>query len=542
MRIAIAGIRGIPGRYSGFETSAEETATRMQQLGHQVTVYCRAKQGEQGQSEYAGVKLVYLRVVPVSSLETIFHSIAVGLHVAFCARDVDVVHMYNAASAFGGLIVRIAGKPLIMTLDGVEWEREKWGPIARVVWKISTWLAVKVANATVCDSRTVKTLFDKQFGANCQYIPYGAKRIDSVSKCYELFGLERQKYFIFVGRLVPEKGVDILLDAYSLVDTDTPLVIVGDNEHDADYVAMLRRKAGANVKFLGFRYGEEYESLLANARAYITASKLEGTSPSLLAAMGAHVCCLVRAIPENIETGGDAILYFDGTIRDLAEKWRMISEDTETLNKYASKGFERVTAQYDWDGQIKRGERRPVSAALDSADRQEPSPARTTKATRLNEKIAKLKKEMQRLEGGSRHGMLATPGPSGIRSVVARCPLDGDQRPGLGCGGLQRAGGRGCQRSLFGRRALRLAINVGARPVATRPCGQADEEHAGYRKPRCRCRPGLLQQRRDPGLRGGGHNSHAAKADDLGFQGRWALRQAGLPLRGRGGCLYLSGR
>ena len=289
-----------------------------------------------------------------SSLETIVHSIAVGLHVAFRKRDVDVVHLYNAASAFGWIIVRLAGKPLIMTLDGVEWEREKWGRLARMVWKISTWLAVRVANTSVCDSRTVKTLFEKKFGVEICYIPYGAKRIGSVSKAYEVFGLEQFRYFIFVGRLVPEKGVDVLLDAYNKLATDMTLVIVGDNENDTEYVAMLRRKAGANVKFLGYRYGEEYESLLTNARAYVTASKLEGTSPSLLAAMGARVCCLVRAIPENMETGGDGILYFDGTTEDLAEKWRMILEDTGTLSMYASKGYERVMGHYDWDAVTKQ--------------------------------------------------------------------------------------------------------------------------------------------------------------------------------------------
>jgi len=349
MKIAIAGVRGIPGRYSGFETSAEETARRMQQLGNEVTVYCRTKQGKRGPAEYAWITLEYLRVVRFSSLETIVHSITVGLHVAFRKRDVDVVHLYNAASAFGGLIVRLAGKPLIMTLDGVEWEREKWGRLARMVWKISTWLAVRVANTAVCDSRTVKTLFEDKFGVKLRYIPYGAKRIGSISKAYELFGLKQSGYFIFVGRLVPEKGVDVLLDAYSVLTTDIPLVIVGDNEHDAGYVESLRSKARGDVRFLGYRYGEEYESLLANARAYLTASKLEGTSPSLLAAMGAHVCCLVRAIPENIETGGDAVLYFDGTTPDLAKQWQVMADDAETVDDYASKGYERVTAQYDWD-------------------------------------------------------------------------------------------------------------------------------------------------------------------------------------------------
>jgi glycosyltransferase involved in cell wall biosynthesis len=258
--------------------------------------------------------------------------------------------MYNAASVFGGLIVRIAGKPLIMTVDGVDWDREAWGWIARVVLKISYWLAVRVANTIVCDSRTVKAIFEKRFHANnIIFIPYGAKCIGNVSGSYHKYGLIKQHYFIFVGRLVPEKGVDILLEAYAMLATNMPLVIVGDNELHAEYVAMLHRKAGMNVRFLGYRYGEEYESLLCNARAYVTASKLEGTSPSLLAAMGAHVCCLVRAIPENMETGGDSVLYFDGGIEDLVNKWRMISEDTEIIKEYASKGYERVVSHFDWD-------------------------------------------------------------------------------------------------------------------------------------------------------------------------------------------------
>ena len=349
MKIAIGGVRGIPARYGGFETSADETARRMKQLGHEVSVYCRAQPVGNRQSEYAGIKLIHLRAGSFNRLETIAHSIAIGLHVAFRGQDIDVVHLYNAASAFGGLIVRLAGKPLIMTLDGVEWEREKWGLFARMIWRISTWLAVRVANTSVCDSQTVKLLFERQNNKSLRYIPYGAKLVKNVSKDYKDFGLEQFRYFIFVGRLVPEKEVSLLLDAYGSLATDMPLVIVGDNENDPEYAAMLRRRAGANVKFLGYRYGQEYESLLANAHAYVTASKLEGTSPSLLAAMGARVCCLVRSIPENRETGGDSVLYFDGTVHDLVEKMRSISEDDELVSEYALRGYRRVLSLYDWD-------------------------------------------------------------------------------------------------------------------------------------------------------------------------------------------------
>lgn len=138
MKIAIGGIRGIPAQYGGFETSADETARRIQALGHCVTVYCRSRPVAPISPEYAGIKLVYLKTRSPKILETILHSIWVGLHVAFRARDTDVVHMYNAASSFGCIIVRLSGKPVVLTLDGVEWEREKWGRIARFVWKVAT--------------------------------------------------------------------------------------------------------------------------------------------------------------------------------------------------------------------------------------------------------------------------------------------------------------------------------------------------------------------------------------------------------------------
>lgn len=349
MKIAIGGIRGIPARYGGFETSVEETAKRMQALGHQVTVYCRSKSQKNQQSEYLSVKLIYLRVTKYKSLETILHSIAIGFHVAFNRRNYDVVHLYNAASAFGGIIVWLIGKPLIITLDGIEWEREKWGRIAKLVWKIATWLSMHVSDTTICDSQTVRTIFEKRYGTKIQYIPYGAKHIKSISDDYKTFGLEHRNYFIFVGRLVPEKGVDCLLEAYNICSTCLPLVIVGDNEDDPEYVRFLHRQAGKNVKFLGYRYGNEYESLLAHSYLYITASKLEGTSPSLLAAMGAHVCCLVNSIQENRETGGDSVVYFNGSPQDLAAKWDLLLKHPEIVDEFAEKGYQRVKSHYDWD-------------------------------------------------------------------------------------------------------------------------------------------------------------------------------------------------
>ncbi len=186
------------------------------------------------------------------------------------------------------------------------------------------------------------------------YIPYGAKQIQSYSNLYKEFGLQHQGYFLFVGCFVPEKGVDTLLQAYQLSGCSLPLVIIGDNDKDPGYVAALRHKAAGNVHFLGFRFGPEYESLLAHAKVYVSASKLEGTSPSLLAAMGARVCCLVNGIPENRETGGHSVLYFDGTAADLARKLAHCAARPEEVERYAKAGFDYVCEHYNWDVVTKR--------------------------------------------------------------------------------------------------------------------------------------------------------------------------------------------
>lgn len=354
MKIAIAGVRGFPARYGGFETSAEETARRMHALGHEVTVYCRNAESEAREDQFEGIRRVFRPVPGPKVLETILHSIVVAYDVIFSARDVDVVHMYNAASVFGGIILRLFGKPLIMTIDGVEWKRDKWGTGAQMVWKAATWLSMRVPNVVVCDSQTVRKYLEDRYHRETGYVPYGSRLIQTTSDAYRSFNLKRGEYLLFVGRLVPEKGADVLIDAYNNLDTEYPLVIVGDNEHDPEYVKGLRARAGKNVRFLGYRYGEQYESLLVNAFAYVTASKLEGTSPSLLAAMGARTCCLVRGIPENRETGGDAVLYFDGSAEDLTAKLRLLIDNPQMTDDYREKGCERVELLYDWDAVTRR--------------------------------------------------------------------------------------------------------------------------------------------------------------------------------------------
>jgi glycosyltransferase involved in cell wall biosynthesis len=349
VKIAIAGIRGVPANYGGFETSAHETAVRMAAKGHEVLAYCRTNENPQ-ETVFHDVRLVKLRAPKVGSLETIVHSLQIAFDVLVHKRDVHVVHLYNAASAFGGLILHLAGVPLVMTLDGVEWRRDKWNWAARRLWFLSTWLATRVADVTVCDSQTVKKYFEERFDAEMDYVPYGAESVPTETTGeLAAFGVSPGGYLLFVGRLVPEKGVDTLLEGYRLSGCTMPLVIVGGNTGDGEYVERLKRIAGPSVHFVGFRYGAEYDVLLRNARMYVSASKLEGTSPSLLAAMGARVCCLVNGIAENRETGGDDVLYFDGSVEDLARQIALALDEPGLIERYAKAGFARVRQSYNWD-------------------------------------------------------------------------------------------------------------------------------------------------------------------------------------------------
>lgn len=346
MKIAILGTRGIPASYGGFETSAEETAKVYVAKGHEVLVYCRGPRDSV--RNYEGIELVPLPSLGISSLDTIYHTIVSVFHLLLFNRNVECIHLYNAASSLAAMLLILARKNIVITLDGVEWRREKWGAIAKIVWKMVTLLSVKVSKKVVCDSAHVRDYFQEIFNSEICFIPYGANFLSDADDSYTIHGLEEKSYVIFVGRLVKEKGVDTLIRAFSKSSIDVPLVIVGDNESDPEYVEYLKGLAEGDIKFLGFRYGEEYKSLLLNSLVYVSASVLEGTSPSLLGAMGAGICCLVNEIPENRETGGSGVLYHDGSIEGLSKKMNEVVNSREVVDCYGALGKERAGAIYTW--------------------------------------------------------------------------------------------------------------------------------------------------------------------------------------------------
>ena len=349
MKIAIAGIRGIPANYGGFETCAEQTALRFARH-HEVYVYCRKHNCAYESDDFGGVKLVKLDSINKKGIDTLSHTFRCVLDLLF-RRDIEIVHLYNAANAIFIPLLRASGKKVVVSVDGIEWKRQKWGKFAKAFYKLSEYICVKTADSIICDSRIVQQYYCQKFNCPTEFIPYGAEidnDIDSAS--LSKFGLQPRQYLLFIGRLVPEKGVHNLIAAYNRLTPQMPLIIIGDAPEQPEYVKSLKKSANENIRFLGFVYGNDYQVLNRFPYLYVTASMLEGTSPALVAAMGAGNCVLVNGIPENLETIGQAgFASKENDIVDFTAKLKNLLDELRMVEKYRDLAAEHVRASYNWD-------------------------------------------------------------------------------------------------------------------------------------------------------------------------------------------------
>ncbi|WP_166960005.1 glycosyltransferase [Yeosuana marina] len=360
MRIAVLGIRGLPANYGGFETCAEHTTKHWVAIGHDVLVYCRKSHYENQLEAVSGVKLTYVGSIPIKGIETLSHTFFSIINLIFFHSEYRYIHLYNSGNGIFIPFLKLFGKKVIISVDGIEWKREKWGFIAKFFHKLGANLAVKFSNKIITDNQEVYNFYKEKFGIESEIIEYGAKFIyknEFSGEFLNKYNLKRQEYYIFIGRLVPEKGVHHLIDAYLKLKTNKPLVIIGDDTTETSYRNDLFKKGEANYNIImtGFLYNNEYEELLSNSYLYISASELEGTSPSLLAAMGAKVCTLVNGIDENLQTINSSGIAFDKlNYQDLLKKWEYCENNPSYVYEMANKGYNHVKANYQWEGISKK--------------------------------------------------------------------------------------------------------------------------------------------------------------------------------------------
>jgi glycosyltransferase involved in cell wall biosynthesis len=350
MKIAFVGTMGIPASYGGFETCVEEVATRLAMKGHEITVYCGYRDRKPQMKSYKNVKLVHVHCLKSKFLDFPFREFVStfdALH-----RDVDIVHFYGSDAWPFTLIPRISSSKTVLTLDGLVWKRLSYPMWVRKILRTTARFALYLPRISIVDSKSVQYWYLKNFGRSPIYVPYGAnidlKEPDKAT--LDKKNLRNMKYILFVGRLVREKGVHYLVEAFKGIKTDFELVIVGSDPYDKEYELLLKKNANNRTKFLGYVYGKDYENLCKGAYLYVTPSELEGTSPALLTAMALGKCVLVSDIPENLETIGDAGYSFKhGNPEDLKEKLQYLLANPDEVNKMQRKAIDRIRTHYDWN-------------------------------------------------------------------------------------------------------------------------------------------------------------------------------------------------
>lgn len=306
------GIRGVPANYGGLETVAEEVGARMAERGHEVTVYCRAHSAATHERLYRGMRRIELPSLHQKHLDTPTHTALAAMH-ALTHRS-DVVHLFGVGNASWAPALRFAARGSVISVDGMDWRRRKWSAPVRMLLGRSSWLAIRAFNACITDSREVQHYYREKFGREPHYIAHGVDLRPVTTRAeLDARGLDDRGYVLFVGRITPEKGVHHLIEAFTGLDTEKRLVIVGDGSGDPAYWKSLHLLAGGDprVLLLGPVYGEGVRGLFAHAYLYVQPSEIEGTALSLVEAMGFGNAVLVSNIPENLETVGEAGLSFD---------------------------------------------------------------------------------------------------------------------------------------------------------------------------------------------------------------------------------------
>lgn len=363
LRIAMIGHKRIPSREGGVEIVVEELSVRMAQKGHRVEAYNRYghhvsgkkyddEYGWKGRKYYKGVRVRIIPTFQSSSLNAIVYSFLATLRALF--TKYDVLHYHAEGPCAMLWIPKMFGKRVVVTIHGLDWQRAKWGNFASRVIKFGEKMAARHADEVIVLSRNVQQYFKEKYGREVTYIPNGINRPErrKADLIREKYGLERDGYFLFLARIVPEKGLHYLIEAYQKLDTDKKLVIAGGNSQAVEYMEQIHEMAAKDDRILmtDFVQGQTLEELYSNAYAFVLPSDVEGMALSLLEAMSYGNCCLVSDICENTEVVEEQALHFrKGDVKDLQEKLQYLLEHPDTVERLRSGSADFICGKYNWD-------------------------------------------------------------------------------------------------------------------------------------------------------------------------------------------------
>ncbi len=354
MKVAILGTRGIPASYSGFETAAEQLASRLSARGHEVVVYCRPHVVDRALKQYRGARLVHLPTIRNKYLDTFTHTLLSALHTARRERP-DVALFFIAGNSPLCLITRAAGIPTVINVDGLDSDRSKWPGPAKAYLRFAERNAPRWADEALTDSHVVADIFEHRYGRRIGVVPYGVEDPGHTGTgTLERLGLEPRKYVLFVGRLEPENNPHVLVDAFARIPAERArgmkLVVVGGAPYAGEFIRQVHRKGDPRVVFPGYVFGQGYWELQRHAYVFCAPTEVGGTHPVILEALAAGNCVLVNDHAPNVETVGDAGLTFNGAdgVRSLARQLERLFDDPDLVAEYRERARERAK-RYSWD-------------------------------------------------------------------------------------------------------------------------------------------------------------------------------------------------
>ena len=360
MKIVMFDHKRIPSREGGVEIVVEELSKRMAALDHRVTCYNRAGHHVSGtefdarvEDSYQGVRLKTVLTIDKKGLAAVTSSFFAAVRSAFSRAD--VVHIHAEGPAFMCWLPKLFGKRIVVTVHGLDWQRAKWksGFGAKYI-RLGEKMAVRFADEIIVLSRGVQNYFVDTYGRETVFIPNGVcpaekKEAQQITECFDL---KAGEYILFLGRLVPEKGIQYLIDAFQEIRTHKKLVIAGGSSDTDEFTAALKKQAAGDdrILFTGFVQGRLLEELYSNAYVYVLPSDLEGMPLSLLEAMSYGNCCVTSDIEECAAVMEDkGITFPKADVSALQEVLQKLCDEPETVAAYQKNAADYITRRFNWD-------------------------------------------------------------------------------------------------------------------------------------------------------------------------------------------------
>lgn len=371
MRIAFIGQKGIPMTHGGVEKHVEEVAVRLAERGHDVLVYTRPNYTPKKLKNFKGVNLISRPVIGTKHLDAISHTLFSVVDVIF-RKKIDVIHFHSIGPSFLITMVKVfkPRTPVVATFHSQCYNHEKWGRFARFSLLLGEYICCTFSDAMIAVSKDIKEYSEKKYKRDVIFVPNGVPLYDEKRKANYIskkWGLEKEEYILYVGRLIRVKGLVNLIKAYKKTDTYKKLVFVGDGSYTDDYVKELKRLAinDSRIIFTGRQGGKILDELYSNAFLALQPSEFEGMSISLLEALSYGLPVVMSNIPGNKRVAGEvAFMFKNKSAKDLQRVLQYALDHPSISRNKGNRGRKLIERFYDWEDIISKTEKVYINAGL----------------------------------------------------------------------------------------------------------------------------------------------------------------------------------